>query len=105
MIDGRKTKEDSIPTIQNFEGIGELTVGGSVAGGDTTRVVFTALAMLNDPMVNSYFLAQKMKMSDRMTKTQIFPRDGMSLPNGETYREPQEEVLELPAAQENEDGY
>jgi len=101
MIDGRKTDEDSIPTIQMFEGFGELTVGGSVSGGDTTRVVFTALAMLNDPLVNSYFLAQKMKMSDRMTKTRIFPRDGMVLPNGETYSEPQEEVLELPEAQEN----
>ncbi len=100
MIDGIKTKEDSIPTIQMFEGFGELTVGGSVSGGDSTRVVFTALAMLNDPMVNSYFLATKLKLSDRMTKTPIFPRDGMSLPNGETFSEPQEEVLELPETQE-----
>lgn len=101
MIDGRKTNEDSIPTIQMFEGFGELTVGGSAVGGDRTRVVFTALAMLNDPMVNSYFLAQKLKLSDRMTKTAIFPRDGMALPNGENFSEPQEEILELPKAQEN----
>ncbi len=100
MIDGIKTKEDLIPTIQMFEGFGELTVGGSVSGGDSTRVVFTALAMLNDPMVNSYFLATKLKLSDRMTKTPIFPRDGMALPNGETFSEPQEEVLELPETQE-----
>ena len=101
MIDGRKTDEDIIPTIQEFEGFGELTVGGSVASGDTSRVVFTALSMLNHPIVNSYFLAQKLKLSDRMTKTNIFPRDGMALPNGETYSEPQEEVLELPEVQEN----
>ena len=101
MIDGRKTNEDTIPTIQDFEGIGELTVGGSVSGGDTTRVVFTALAMLNDPLVNSYFLAQKMRMTDRMTKTRIFPRDGMALLNGETYTTPQEEVIALPETQEN----
>jgi hypothetical protein len=101
MIDGRKTDEDAIPTIQEFEGIGELTVGGSVSGGDTTRVVFTALAMLNDPLVNSYFLAQKMRMTDRMTKTRIFPRDGMALLNGETYSAPQVEVVELPETQEN----
>ncbi len=101
MIDGRKANEDSIPTIQMFEGFGELTVGGSASGGDTNRVLFTALAMLNYPMVNSYFLAQKLKLSDRMTKTRIFPRDGMALLNGETFSEPQEEVLELPETQEN----
>lgn len=101
MIDGRKANEDYIPTIQEFEGFGELTVGGSVSGGDTTRVVLTALAMLDHPTVNSYFLAQKLKMSDRMTKTIIFPREGMSLPNGETYSAPQVEVVELPETQEN----
>jgi hypothetical protein len=100
MVDGRKSNEDVIPTIQEFEGFGELTVGGSASGGDSTRVVFTALAMLNDPLVNSYFLAQKLKLSDRMTKTRIFPRDGMALPNGETYTVPQEEVIELPETQE-----
>ncbi len=100
MIDGRQTKEDNIPTIQEFEGFGELTVGGSAAGGDSGRVLFIAVAMLNNPLVNSYFLAQKLKLSDRMTKTKIFPRDGMALPNGETYSEPQEEVIELPETQE-----
>jgi hypothetical protein len=27
-------------------------------------------------------------MSDRITKTKIFPREGMALPDGETYKEP-----------------
>lgn len=101
MIDGKKKNEDTIPTIQNFEGIGELTVGGSAAGGDATRMLFNALAMLNNPLVNSYLLAQKLKLSDRMTKTRIFPREGMALPNGEIYIEPQVEVVELPETQEN----
>ena len=101
MIDGIKTNDDTIPTIQMFEGCGELTVGGSASGGDATRILFNSLALLDDPMVNSYFLAQKLKLSDRMTKTKLFPRDGMALPNGETYSVPQEEVLELPEAQEN----
>lgn len=101
MIDGRQAKEDTIPIIQMFEGIGELTVGGSAAGGDSGRVLFIAVAMLNDPLVNSYFLAQKLKLSDRMTKTKIFPREGMALPNGETYSVPPVEATELPEAQEN----
>jgi hypothetical protein len=101
MIDGKKKDEDIIPTIQEFEGFGELTVGGTASGGDSTRLVFTALAMLNDPLINSYFLAQKLKLSDRMTKTRIFPREGMSLPNGETHSLPQVEVVELPETQEN----
>jgi hypothetical protein len=58
------------------------------------------MALQDDPLVNSYFLAQKLKLSDRMTKTKIFPRDGMALPNGETYSEPQEEVVELSDTQE-----
>jgi hypothetical protein len=101
MIDGKKKNEDTIPTIQEFEGFGELTVGGSAAGGDSGRVLFIGVAMLDDPLVNSYFLAQKLKLSDRMTKTKIFPREGMALPNGETYSLPPVEVVELPETQEN----
>lgn len=86
-IDGRRTNEDLIPQVQEFEGFGELTVGGSVAAGDVNRVLFTSLAMLNHPTVNAFLLANRVKMSDRMTKTVIFPREGMSLPGGETYSE------------------
>jgi hypothetical protein len=42
-------------------------------------------------------LSNKLKVVDRMTKTEIFPRDGMALPNGEVYEAPAaEEVLNLP---------
>lgn len=98
---GVKSGEDHIPQVQTFEGFGELTVGGSVAQGDVTRMLFTALALLNDPTVNSYLLANKLKLADRITKTRIFPRDGMALPNGETYSEPQEETVDLSVDQEN----
>lgn len=101
-FDGRGAAEDNIPSVQMFEGIGELTVGGTVAAGDATRVLFTALAVQNDPNVNAYLLANRLKLSDRLTKTKIFPRDGMALPGGEVYSAPQEETLELPAVQENE---
>lgn len=90
-FDGRSANEDNIPKVQEFEGFGELTVGGSVASGDITRVLFTVIAMLDDPMVNSFLLANKLKMSDRITKTTIFPREGMSLPNGEVYSEQESE--------------
>lgn len=90
-FDGRSANEDTIPKVQEFEGFGELTIGGSVAAGDVTRVLFTALAMLNDPTVNSFLLANKLKMSDRVTKTRIFPRTGMALPNGEFYSEQESE--------------
>jgi hypothetical protein len=101
-FNGRRADEDIIPTVEEFDGFGELTVGGSVAAGDTNRLVFTALAMLDDPAVNQYLLANKVKMQDRITKTRIFPRDGMSLPGGEVFSFPQEEVVELPDAQESE---
>ncbi len=100
-FDGKRTKEDVIPTIQVFEGIGELAVGGSVSGGDVNRILFTSLAMLNAPLVNSYLLANKVMLTDRTTKTKIFPRAGMDLLGGETYIAPQEEVPELPTEQEN----
>jgi hypothetical protein len=100
-LNGMRANEDIIPEIKEFEGVGELTVGGTVAGGDANRVIFTALSIANDPAVNSYLLANKVKLTDRVTKTKIFPREGMALPNGEIYHLP-EEVTELPAEkQEN----
>lgn len=100
-FNGTRANEKMIPTVQKFEGVGELTVGGTVAGGDVNRVVFTTLALLNDPMVNSYLLANKVRLQDRMTKTMIFPREGMALPHGEVFSKPQEEVPELSVEQEN----
>jgi len=70
--------------IENFEGVGELTVGV----GSTNQILATAVVLLNHPQTNKFLLAQKLKMSDRITKTKIFPREGMALPNGETYKEP-----------------
>jgi len=70
--------------IENFEGVGELTIGV----GSTNQILATAVVLLNHPQVNKFLLAQKMKMSDRITKTKIFPREGMALPDGETYKEP-----------------
>ncbi len=100
-IDGKRTKEDTIPTIQEFEGFGEITVGGSVAGGDINRIFMTMGVLQNNPIVNSFLLANKVKLVDRTTKNKLFPRDGMPLQHGETYEAPTEEVLELPAEQEN----
>ena len=78
-------KDEKIPSVENFPGVGELTVGGTVAGGDTTRILFTALALADNPVVNQYLLANKLKLTDRMTGTQIFPREGMALPGGEVF--------------------
>ncbi len=94
-FNGVSASKDVIPTIKEFEGFGEITVGGSVAGGDTNRVLFTALAVLNNPAVNSYLLANKLTLTDRVTKTRIFPREGMALIVGDVYNEPQAEVVEL----------
>lgn len=94
-------REDLIPKVQEFEEFGELTVGGSVAAGDINRVIFTSLSMLNNPTINAFLLANKVKMSDRITKTRIFPREGMALPDGKVYEEVEEEKLELPKEQEN----
>lgn len=76
---------DNMPQIKEFEGIGELTVGGNIGLGDTTRILFTALCLINDPHVNEFFLANKVNISDRITKTQIFPREGMLLEQNKTY--------------------
>jgi hypothetical protein len=70
--------------IENFEGIGELTIGI----GSDKHILTTAIVLLNDPTVNKFLLLQKLKLSDRITKTQIFPRNGMALPDGEVYTEP-----------------
>ena len=77
------------PAVKNYPGFGELTIGTS----DANKVIVTALCMLNDPKVNQYLLDNKLKMVDRITKTKIFPREGMSLPE-ETYVEATENTNE-----------
>ena len=69
--------------IENFEGVGELTIGV----GSTNQILATALVLINHPQANKFLLGQKLKMSDRITKTKIFPRTGMALPDGEVYIE------------------
>jgi hypothetical protein len=68
------------------EPIGELTVGG---GSANTQFLITALCILNHPDVNNFFLKNKLKFKDRLTGTQVFPREGMLLPNGEVYKSPE----------------
>ena len=53
--------------------------------GDGAGVIVAALAAMNDPNVNEVLLAFKVGFSDRFTKTKVFPRKGMALPNGEVY--------------------
>lgn len=76
--------------IEHFEGIGDLTIGV----GSNWQIIVTALCIQNHPQTNKFLLAQKLKLTDKMTKTQIFPREGMALPNGETYKEPMTEKKE-----------
>ena len=76
--------------IEDFEGVGELTIGV----GSDKHILTTAIVLLNNPAVNKFLLAQKLSMSDRITKTKIFPREGMALPNGETYKEPTQKKKE-----------
>ncbi len=71
-------------SIENFEGIGDITTGI----GGVEHVLAVSLCILNNPQVNKFLLAQKLKLSDRITKTKIFPREGMALPDGEVYHEP-----------------
>jgi hypothetical protein len=80
-FDGRSAAEEGIPVVKSYPSFGELVTGGS----DVTRVMLTALCMLNDPQVNEYLLDCKLRLSDRLTKTAIFPREGMSLPAGNVY--------------------
>ena len=82
-LDGKRAQEDLVPVIKHYEGFGELLTGGS----DATKLIVTAICMLDDPRVNQFFLDCKLKMSDRITKTKIFPRNGMSLPDGMIYEE------------------
>ncbi len=70
--------------IESFEGIGELTIGI----GSDKHILTTAIVLLNNPQINKFLLVQQLKMSDRITKTKIFPREGMALPDGEVYHEP-----------------
>lgn len=77
--------------IEHFDGIGELTIGVGSSG----HIMVTALCLFNNPEVNKFFLSQKLNLVDRITKTKIFPRNGMALPNGEVYQEPQSEVVEI----------
>lgn len=77
------------PTIKEYPGFGELTIGTS----DANKIIVTALCMLDNPQVNQFFLDNKLRMSDRITKTRIFPREGMSLPEG-VYTEPTENTNE-----------
>jgi hypothetical protein len=88
-FNGRPADVDSVPIIKNYEGLGDLVVGRTA----DTRVVIIALCMLNNPLVNQYLLDNKLKLSDRITKTAVFPREGMALPNGEVYT--------VPAVEEN----
>ena len=68
------------------EPIGELTVGVDSV---TPQFLMICLCILDDPALNSFLLKNKVKFKDRLTGTQIFPRDGMSLPNGEVYKSPE----------------
>ncbi len=70
--------------IESFEGVGELTIGI----GSDKHILTVAIVLLNDPQVNKFLLVQKLNLSDRITKTKIFPREGMALPDGEVYHEP-----------------
>jgi len=90
-FDARRDGEE-IPVVKDYEGFGELVTGSS----DPTRVILTALCMLNDPKVNSYLLDCKLKMSDRITKTQIFPRAGMPLSDGSVFVPPVENPASAP---------
>jgi len=81
-----ETRPDPLETvkIESFEGIGEVTVG---VGSNWHKMIF-ALVLLDNPNVNRYFLSEQLRLTDRITKTKIFPREGMALPGGEEYVEP-----------------
>ena len=92
MVDQPNTVSDEVrPTdpletvkIEHFEGVGDLTIGV----GSNWHIIITALCLTNHPQANKFLLAQQLNLSDRITKTKIFPRDGMALPGGEVYHEP-----------------
>ena len=91
------TDKDYVPAVKTYEGIGELVVGVSSA----ERVIAVALCMLNHPLINQYFLDNNVRFQDRLTKTQIFPRNGMALPDGHVYIAP--EVQEVSVDNQTED--
>ena len=94
MTEFRSDSPADAVTIEEFEGFGEITVGGTSSN---WYLIVVALCLQDNPQVNKFLLANKLKIVDRMTKTKIFPRDGMALPNGEVYEDPtKEEVLTLP---------
>lgn len=84
-----KVDEDFIPVIKEYPGFGELTTGSS----DPNRILFTALSMLNNPLINQFLLDCKLKLKDRMTGTAIFPREGMDLLDGAVYSAPVENAV------------
>jgi len=75
------------PTVIDIEGIGEVVAGH----GNATTTLVVGMCALNNPQVNQYFLASNLHLSDRLTGTQIFPRDGMSMPDGGSYVEKTED--------------
>ena len=89
-IQGVQAPPVDVVKIEEFEDFGELTIGA----GSNWTIVITALCLLDHPRINKFLLAQKLKLADRITKTKIFPREGMALPSGEVYQEPKEEVEE-----------
>jgi len=83
--------------VQKLSNVGEVVVGGVKAADPTRQLQFvflTTLANMNNPEVNEALLAYGIKFSDIFTKTKIFPRDGMVLPNGAVYQEPKAQKLE-----------
>jgi hypothetical protein len=94
MTEFRSDSPADAVTIEEFEGFGEITVGGASSN---WYLIVVALCLQDSPQVNKFLLANQLKIVDRMTKTKIFPRDGMALPGGEVYTAPEEEeVLTLP---------
>lgn len=83
-------KPADVVKIEHFEGVGDLTIGT----GSNWVILITALCLLDHPQVNKFFLAQKLRLTDRITKTNVFPREGMALPNGEVYEEPKDKLEE-----------
>ena len=90
-FDEKNHAEVAVPAVKEFAGIGELVVGGVAGGSNINHILFTALVVQDNPQTNSYLLANKLSMADRFTKTVIFPREGMALPEGEVFEVPQEE--------------
>lgn len=82
--------------IRTLTNIGEVVVGGVSTPDPILQrmyVILLALINTNDPFVNEALLAQDVKFLDRFTKTKIFPRVGMALPNGQTYTETEVEEI------------